>query len=253
MLKTGLVSVTFRQLTPERIIELSKEAGIDGIEWGGDVHVPHGDIETAVKVRTMTEKANLTIAAYGSYYKLGTYENPTKEFEKVLNSAKALGAPLIRVWAGNKGSKDSDDHWWDKIVTESRAIAERAELEGIKISYEYHANTLTDTKESTERLLNEVDHQNIFSYWQPNWNISNEERLEGLKSVLPKLTNVHIFYWEGLDRFPLIEGIESHNSFIDILNRSQKDHYIMLEFVKEDSEEQFLKDAEDLKRIVYNL
>ena len=42
MLKTGVCSVTFRNLNVERIIELVVEAGLDGIEWGGDVHVPTG-------------------------------------------------------------------------------------------------------------------------------------------------------------------------------------------------------------------
>ena len=48
--RTGLVSVTFRKLTPEKIIELVSEAGLNAIEWGGDVHVPHGDLKRAAEV-----------------------------------------------------------------------------------------------------------------------------------------------------------------------------------------------------------
>jgi 3-dehydroshikimate dehydratase len=250
MLKTGLVSVTFRKLSVERVIELSKEAGIDGIEWGGDIHVPHGETDTAVKVRKLSEEAGLKVAAYGSYYKLGTYENPEGEFEKVLESAKALGAPLIRVWAGNKASKDADYEWWDKVVTESRMIAQKAHKYGIKIAYEYHANTLTDTKESTEALLTEVNHENIYTYWQPNLNLSEPEKLDGLRAVLSKLTNVHIFYWEGRNKRPLIEGVDKWRAYIEILQKEQKERYVMIEFVKDDSEEQFLEDAAALKKVV---
>ena len=39
MLNTGLVSVTFRDKTPEEIISTVKQCGLEGIEWGGDVHV----------------------------------------------------------------------------------------------------------------------------------------------------------------------------------------------------------------------
>jgi hypothetical protein len=45
MIRTGLVSVTFRQLSAEEIIKLVVCAGLEGIEWGGDIHVPHGDLK----------------------------------------------------------------------------------------------------------------------------------------------------------------------------------------------------------------
>jgi sugar phosphate isomerase/epimerase len=41
MIHTALASVTFRHLTFEEIIELVRKAGLDGIEWGGDIHVPY--------------------------------------------------------------------------------------------------------------------------------------------------------------------------------------------------------------------
>ena len=40
---TGLTSITFRQLTVEQIVELVQQSGLDGIEWGGDVHVKPGE------------------------------------------------------------------------------------------------------------------------------------------------------------------------------------------------------------------
>lgn len=71
MLKTGLVSITFRNLKVEEIIDLVVKAGLDAIEWGGDIHVPHGDIKKACKVARLMKKADLEMAAYGSYYRVG--------------------------------------------------------------------------------------------------------------------------------------------------------------------------------------
>ena len=45
--KTGLVSVTFRQKSVEEIAALTAEAGLSGVEWGGDVHGLPGDREAA--------------------------------------------------------------------------------------------------------------------------------------------------------------------------------------------------------------
>jgi 3-dehydroshikimate dehydratase len=50
MLIPGLVSVTFRKLSPQEIIALTAEAQLQVIEWGGDIHVPHGDIQQAENV-----------------------------------------------------------------------------------------------------------------------------------------------------------------------------------------------------------
>lgn len=47
MLVSGLVSVSFRDLDDDRIVELCARAGLQGIEWRGDVHQPHGDTKRA--------------------------------------------------------------------------------------------------------------------------------------------------------------------------------------------------------------
>ena len=75
MNKTGLVSISFRDKTPEEIIEYSLCSGIDAIEWGGDVHVPHGDIEKAKEVARLTLDAGLSMPEYGSYYIIGASDN----------------------------------------------------------------------------------------------------------------------------------------------------------------------------------
>ena len=67
-MKPGLVSVTFRQLTPEGIIQLCMQTGLQTVEWGGDVHVPPGDVSRAAAVGELTRAAGLSITAYGSYY-----------------------------------------------------------------------------------------------------------------------------------------------------------------------------------------
>ena len=68
MIKSGLVSITFRQLNPQQIVDIAAGAGLSGIEWGGDVHVPHGDLECSRKTGQITQDAGLEVVAYG-YYK----------------------------------------------------------------------------------------------------------------------------------------------------------------------------------------
>lgn len=52
--KCGMTSVTFRDKTPEEIIALTKQAKLQGIEWGSDVHVPVGNLELAKEIGDKT-------------------------------------------------------------------------------------------------------------------------------------------------------------------------------------------------------
>jgi len=122
--------------------------------------------------------------------------------------------------------------------------------EGIKVAFEYHANTLTDTNESAFKLLKSINHSNMYSYWQPPVNLDAEQRLEGLNKILPWLSNIHAYYWESGSKKPLEDGINEWSKYMQVINNLEGDRYCMLEFVKDDTPEQFLKDAKVLKTIV---
>ncbi len=250
MLTPGLVSITFRKLSPREIADLVARAGLTGIEWGGDVHAPHGDLERAREVRQITRDAGLEVAAYGSYYRLGKSEAEGLAFRDVLNSAVELGAPLIRVWAGAKPSAEADEAYRREIADEAARIAEEAAAAGVGIAYEYHANTLTDTNESAQDLLERTQTPNITTLWQPPNGQSPEYCLEGLKAVLPRLSNVHVFHWwpTNKDRNPLDAGTDRWKPYLETLRSTGRDHHLLIEFVKDDDPENFLADAAALRR-----
>jgi len=252
MLRSGLVSVTFRQLTPLQIIGAVSQAGLESIEWGGDVHIPHGDQETARLVRSMTEDAGLLTSAYGSYYRVG-YEAPGS-FETVLETALTLGATTIRVWAGRRGSKDADQAYREMIVLESRRIATLAQASGIVLAYEFHGNTLTDSNRSARDLLEAVGHNNMKIFWQPPNGKSHSYALAGLNAAAPWLANIHIFHWrvrgddpDSIERLVLSAGESTWRPYLQRLRGIEGDHFVSMEFVRGDSLKQFREDAEILK------
>jgi sugar phosphate isomerase/epimerase len=248
MLTSGLVSVTFRPLKPEEIIALCGKAGVRCIEWGGDVHVPAGDAARAREVGRLTREAGLEVAAYGSYYRLGP--DAPGAFEAVMTSAVALGAPTIRVWAGRKGSRETEVDERCEIIADALRVADIAARHGITISLEYHAGTLTDERESVRALLGEMAHPNIEFLWQPTNGAPVTECAERLVEVLPRLRNVHVFHWwpTAAERHPLAEGEAAWRSYIDIVRESGRDADFLLEFVRADAPEQFLADAATLER-----
>jgi 3-dehydroshikimate dehydratase len=209
MIKIGLCSVTFRKLSVEQVIDLCLQAGLEGIEWGGDIHVPSGNDARAAEVAALTEQANLDIVSYGSYYRLGPDEKEDVPFEDVLKTAVRLKAPAVRVWAGGKGSEETSEKERAEIVRDGQRIAALAEQKGVTVNIEYHGNTLTDTPASADRLMKEIDHPNMRLYWQPAVGESVDRRTDSIRQVLPWLTHVHVFHWADTDRLSLEAGKEA--------------------------------------------
>ncbi len=246
-MKTGLVSVTFRQLSCESIIELVKQAELDGIEWGGDVHVPCGDLERARVVGEATRNAGLEVACYGSYCRLTDEEKEDGIFEATVQTAKALGAPLIRVWAGKEASAGASDAAFLTVAENAAIIARLAANEGIDIAYEYHAKTLTDSIEASYRLLSLNVETKVYSLWQPPVDTSREDCLQSIEKIAPYIRNIHVYSWRGRERMPLEWGLENWQRYFEVIKKLPGERYALLEFVAGDEPAQFMEDARTLK------
>src|SRR5699024_3554162 len=187
----------------------------------------------------------LEVSSYGSYYRLADHASNEYEFTTILKTAKVLGAPAIRVWAGIKGSADADEHYRLKVVEDGKRIADLAAQEGISVHLEYHDKTLTDTKESAKQLMEAIAHSNMHLYWQPSNNVSIEERLRSIELVGKWITNIHIFHWYSFkDRMSLAEGFNEWRNYLENIQQDGKERYVLMEFFKNDDEQQFLEDAE---------
>lgn len=232
-MRPGLVSVTFRQLGVAEVARLAAEAGLACIEWGGDIHVPHGDLAAAKEAARITGDHGLAVSAYGSYLRLGAEDAPSSE--SVVETALALGAPVIRVWAGKTGSAECSATERSRVVRAALDLAELAQRAGLIVAYEFHNHTLTDTSASAVQLLAETDHPAIRTFWQPPWTLPEEDRLVSLRAILPRLANVHAFCWRlPRDRRPLEEGAEAWESYLGLIRSAGLNPDVLLEFVPGD-------------------
>ncbi|MCL4217694.1 MAG: TIM barrel protein [Candidatus Hydrogenedentes bacterium] len=250
MKRTGLVSITFRKYSPASIIDLVKNAELDCIEWGGDVHVPHGDLARAREVGEQTRAAGVEVGAYGSYYYVGAPAKNRHTFEQVLETAQVLGAPLIRVWAGAQGSKETPESNWAKVVDESRRIGSLAQQAGIKIAFKFHANTMNDTPDSSFELKNDINHPNVFSLWQPNPSFERRENQRGLRRMRPGLANIQVFHFRNGMRLPLEDGMDDWKYYLLTARYGTEDFAALIELVQQDAPSNFIRDARDLKKLV---
>ncbi|MDQ8183463.1 TIM barrel protein [Pelagicoccus sp. SDUM812005] len=256
--KTGLCSISFRGLNAQELVRLVKQAGLDAIEWGSDVHVPFGEGAVAREVRKVTEDAGLEVSSYGSYWKVVDEKGAAVPFEPVLESAKALGTDTIRVWAGHQPSDGLSSQERATLVAHLRQATEMAAAEDVRLGLEFHANTLSDSNGATQALLREVEHPNLYTYWQPiYWLTDPEYRLRGLRELADRVLNLHVFQWmfrpgagswgESTDRRPLEEGAKEWEQYLKVPLGGDFQRYALMEFVRNDDPDQFLKDASVLK------
>lgn len=230
-MKSGLVSVSFRKLSVEEIVDLCVKCGLQEIEWGGDIHVPLGDLAAARKAADCTRQAGLAVGCYGSYVHMTADERET--FPTLVETARALGAPMIRVWAGNK-----EDYDQDEIVESTRMLCDMAP--DMLITFEFHGGTLTCNAESGSRLMAAIDRPNARCQWQPPIHMTEAECLASIEMMRPWLGNVHVFSWEFPLRLPLI----AHESrWKKYLAQLAGDRTALMEFVCDDNPDNLITDA----------
>ena len=248
-LRAGLCSVTFRGRSPDEVVAAAVAAGLDGIEWGADVHVPPGELDVAREVREHCHDAGLAVPSYGSYLAAG--KSDPAEVAPVLASAAALGAANVRVWCPFGAPPGSDDDLARAAAADLAAWAAMAADRGLTLSTEFHVGTFTETAASTLALLDDAGRpDNLFTYWQP---VAGRLPLEEASAVRDAVSHVHVFHWrpDG-ERRPLAEGAEEGEwpAVLDALARPTRfagERYAFLEFVRDDDPDQLRRDAATLR------
>ena len=248
MFTLGLVSITFRKHTPEEILDACVKCGLSAIEWGSDVHVPVGDLARAAEVRAMSEKAGVRIAAYGSYYKLGEPDNDEKRMRAYLESAKALGAPMIRIWGGKKASDQFLRADRAAFVSELKTFTSLAKTYGITLALECHRDTITDEYHNTFALLKEVGADNLTSFWQPLQSRTESYNLDSAAAHAPFVRHIHVFHWDTDEWYPLGEGHDIWCKYLAPFKGTNTD--LMLEFMHDNRMESLASTVEALRAIV---
>lgn len=245
---TGLVSISFRGLTVDEIIRYVAEAGLDAIEWGGDVHAPAGKIDVAGRVRETTRDAGLIIPEYGSYYRLGV--GAEKELDDVVASAKALGTNTVRIWAHNKGSDRVSTEEYERVVADAKRICKK--YPEIVFCTECHNHTLTDDCDKHLQLLRDVGMENFKTFWQPNQLKSFAYNQRSAEMLAPHTHALHVFSWEGDQKLPLIAHCDRWVAYLKAFAQQslERDVYLMLEFVHDNRIETLYETAKQLREIL---
>lgn len=161
-MKLSLCTISFRHhlISLKQVVEWAAQRGFSGIElWG-----PH-----AMNLRdrpgydlNWLQSHGLSVPMLSDYLPVqGERQQMIEKSVNLCRLAQSWGAGKIRTFAGNKGSHDvsaEERHEWTRRM---RELCNIANDHGVKLVVETHPHTLADSKESTLRLIEEIDHPSL--------------------------------------------------------------------------------------------
>jgi sugar phosphate isomerase/epimerase len=255
-LAPGLCSITFRSLAADDVLALVVRAGAEGIEWGADGHVPPGGGPGVEALATRCRDAGVAVVSYGSYLGAGPPdEGDHAAVEAVLDSAQALGAPMVRVWTEFGVTAASPTPERSRVIERTAALADAIAARGLLTALEFHPGTLTENATSANRVLAALHRDNVKTHWQPDPVLAAADAVAELALVTPRLAHVHTFTWGAAgitDRRPLSEGAELWPAALSLADREGAPlpgrRFALCEYVRDDDPEQFVADVRTLRR-----
>jgi len=258
VIAAGLCSITFRSLTADDVIRAACVAGVEGVEWGADVHAPPGGGPTISALAARTRDAGLEVVSYGSYLGMAPPDaTDDAAVDAVLETASALGSPMVRIWTEFGVTPSSSDAERRRVTERTAALVDRIAEHHLLAALEFHPATLTETAASATELLDALGRPELRTTWQPDPALAPAAALDELAHVTPHLAHLHVFAWgpEGIDdRHALADG---EALWVPALALADRDgdalpvrRYALCEYVRDDDPAQFTTDVRTLRRFL---
>lgn len=166
MIRIGLSSTALLTASPQEVIAAAKAAGIDAIEWAGGVHVPHDDASAARSIMIDTLRAGLTTASYAALYRVDGDGELGLRFDALLEAAADLGAPMLRVFVGERASGGRARVQRVRLVEEAKRLGDRAAERGLTLCLSFGRNSYLDRYEDGVSLAGKIDHPFVRFAWE---------------------------------------------------------------------------------------
>ena len=240
----GLVSVSFRDRTPEEILQAMKRAGLSVIEWGSDIHAPCTDTARLAELAALQKEYGITCCSYGTYFKFE--KTPLDELESYIRAAKILGTDVLRLWCGRKSGAEMSAEEKSALLADCRAAARIAEHYNVTLCMECHQKTCTERVSDAVWLMEQVDSPHLKMYWQPfQWQTASEN-LQSARAIAPFAAHIHVFNWKGEEKLPLAAATEEWRAYLAAFPTP---HTLLLEFMPNGTLDELAAEAAALKQI----
>jgi sugar phosphate isomerase/epimerase len=168
-MEAALFTKVFKGRSLEKAFEFAAHAGYDAVELM--CREPHFAASTtherARELRERLDDLGLAVAGMGTY--TGEYVGVSdaearaelEELESFLELADVMGTDLLRHGVGGPPERHADPGDYEEAAEWYREAADLAADYDKRLGIEIHANTITETAESTVELLEAIDRDNV--------------------------------------------------------------------------------------------
>jgi 3-dehydroshikimate dehydratase len=190
MIRLGLSSQAFPAMATKDILKLAVDAGLEGVEWAAESHLVPGDIKAAQSLMMETLWARLAVVSYSALYRVHPGSEAGLGFESLLDTAQALHAPILRIFAGSQPWSRLGSEARAGLVAELRRLGDLADSRGITVCLSLSRGTALEDYAAAEGLLGELAHPFVRLAWEAMPGGAQEEatgaleRLRGQTSLL---------------------------------------------------------------------
>ncbi len=181
MLKIGLASGAFRELSAKEILSLAKEAGASFLRWDA-CHV-HDNVTLAAELGAMTREYGMTAVSYGSAYTVGA----DGDAEAAIAAAAALGAATVTVYLPTLPLDRTGEAM---LVAETEQLLSLAGAKGLSVTIESKTGTVTDDCERLSAFLERVGSERLSLAFAPYALQTREGALQAYQMLLPHISAV---------------------------------------------------------------
>ena len=191
--KYSVFTVVMGEYSLEEVAAELKRIGYDGVEWRvhKDYHITVEEIEEKAKqVKALSDANGLEIPS------LGTYLDPDNidEVKRVLNAAKLMGCPAIRVGTPLYDGKAHYNRLLRGAVKSLRKVEKLSMDLGVKALLETHSGTIIPSASAAYRLVSNFDPKYMGIIFDPaNMIIEGKENWKiGIEMLGEYLAHIHV-------------------------------------------------------------
>lgn len=219
------------------LLEPVKRAGFDALEiW--QYHISALSAAELDALKDRLDALAMRAVALGAYplfhLQDGEATRMAAELNRLVDCAATLGATTFKIFPGRVASADADPATRSLSVQRLKELADRLADRDMQLTMETHGNTLCDTEESTQRLLDELgDRPHVGLCFQPYTDQDTDAAIAMFDRLRPSVDHVHLQNRRQSDREATLlkEGDwTDYSRFLPHVRDSGFDALLCLEF-----------------------
>jgi 3-dehydroshikimate dehydratase len=176
------------------LLDSIKTAGFDELEiWQYHISSLGSDeVEALAQKMQSLDMRTVALGAYPSFHLEGTEADAqVTDLDRLVDYAAALGVSTFKIFPGRLASADADPATRALSVERLNDLGTRLAGHSMDLTMETHGNTLCDTLESTQQLLEELsDHVGLC--FQPYTEHDTDQAIATYNTLRPAISHIHL-------------------------------------------------------------